>query len=112
MAKKEAKSKTTKKVKKVVEEAPVEVKEFEEAAPIEAIEETPSKPEDMGSAEIEVMNGDPTVVVPVEEAAPVEEDTPSVEIKDIVVEGVEVKEIKNNFRNSFGYLWNGQEVDY
>ncbi|MBO6256284.1 MAG: hypothetical protein J6O49_22000 [Bacteroidaceae bacterium] len=96
MAKKETTKKTTKKStkKKIVEEAPIEVQEFEEAAALEVTEE--AEPENVEVTEIEVMNGDPAVVVPTEEVAPQEE----------------IKPNKNGFRRTFGFIWNGQEMDY
>jgi len=103
MAKKETNKKTTKKStkKKVVEEAPIEVQQFEEAAPVEVTEE--AEPENVEVTQVEVMNGDPTVVVPTEEAeTPVEEETPQEEIKPKT----------NVFKRMFGYIWNGQEMDY
>ena len=111
MAKKETNKKTEKKStkKKVVEEAPIEVQQFEEAAPVEVTEE--AEPENVEVTQVEVMNGDPTVVVPTEEveipveeeeAAPIEEETPQEEIKPKT----------NVFKRMFGYIWNGQEMDY
>ena len=84
------------------------------------------------------MNGDPAVVAPVEEEAPVEVETPQEEqapkvkveapAKPIkpqqaaeeepvpsakkIVRHAENKPKKNTVRRSFGYLWNGQEMDY
>ena len=148
MAKKETtKKKTTKKtVKKLEEQAPIEVQEFEEAASLEVVEETKVEPEDMGSAEVrqeildkikfddavlenlekedekaiegfETMNGDPAVVTPVEEPEPLveepvtEEVTPTEEVYEPVPEE-EIKPKKNVFKRMFGYIWNGQEMDY
>lgn len=111
MAKKETNKKTTKKStkKKVVEEAPIEVQQFEEAALVEVTEE--AEPEN-----VEVMNGDPTVVVPTEEAeTPVEEEAPEEEEAAPVEEETPQEEIKpktNVFKRMFGYIWNGQEMDY
>ena len=103
MAKKETNKKTTKKStkKKVVEETPIEVQQFEEAAPVEVTEE--AEPENVEVTQVEVMNGDPTVVVPTEEVEiPVEEEAPQEEIKPKT----------NVFKRMFGYIWNGQEMDY
>ena len=110
--KKSTTKKTTKKVTKVVEEAPIEVQDFEVAV----------------TEEVEVMNGDPTVIVSVEEPEPTpepieeptteepmilnEEESSVAPIEEPVVEGVETKEIKKKFKSVFGYLWNGQEMDY
>ena len=133
MAKKEATKKTTKKAaKKLEEQAPIEVQEFEEAAALEVVEETA----DMGPAEVEVMNGDPAVVTPVEEPAPpMAVDEPESEDEELpddwgepdAAEPVEVEPVKeeasappqeqirpkrNMFKRVFGYIWNGQEMDY
>lgn len=136
MAKKEATKKTTKKAaKKLEEQAPIEVQEFEEAAALEVVEETKVEPEDMGPAEVEVMNGDPAVVTPVEEPAPpMAVDEPESEDEELpedwgepdAAEPVEVEPVKEEapapqekikpknsvFRRMFGYIWNGQEMDY
>ena len=126
MAKKEATKKTTKKAaKKLEEQAPIEVQEFEEAAALEVVEE----PEDMGPAEIEVMNGDPAVVTPVEEPAPpMAVDEPESDDEELPEEWGEsdaaepeeeapapkeqIKPKKSVFKRMFGYIWNGQEMDY
>ena len=132
MAKKETTKKkaTTKKAtKKLEEQAPIEVQEFEEAAALEVVEETKVEPEDMGPAEVEVINGDPAVVIPVEEpAAPMAVDEPESEDEELpdAAEPVEVEPVKEEtpapqekikpknsvFRRMFGYIWNGQEMDY
>ena len=134
MAKKETTKKktTTKKTsKKVEEQAPIEVQEFEEAASLEVVEPqeevapltTLDEEEEIEGVdetklnemrreyevkeEVEVMNGDPAVVTPVEEAEP--EPTPQ------VVEPISEKEAKARggvFKRMFGYIWNGQEMDY
>lgn len=119
MAKKETtkkattKKKTTK--KKVEAEPKVNVEDFEVAASVDTEVE-------VTEAEVEVMNGDPSVVTPVEEAEPVkEEETPRedsnvevIEIKSETIEESVVEEIKpkNIFKRMFGYIWNGQEMDY
>ena len=126
MAKKEATKKPTKKAaKKLEEQAPIEVQEFEEAAALEVGEE----PEDMGPAEIEVMNGDPAVVTPVEEPAPpMAVDEPESDDEELPEEWGEsdaaepeeeapapkeqIKPKKSVFKRMFGYIWNGQEMDY
>ena len=122
MAKKEIKKKVVNKpTKKIVEETPIEVQEFEEAASLEVVEATAEEPE------VEVVNGDPAVIAPVEEPEPeapaIEEPTTEepviVNESDIeTVQPVEAKvEEKNNrkdnmFKRMFGYIWNGQEMDY
>lgn len=122
MAKKETTKKTTKKStkKKIVEEAPIEVQEFEEAAALEVTEE--AEPENVDVTEIEVMNGDPAVVIPTEEVeaqeeeAPAEEEAaPEVDEPAPVEEAAlreEIKPKKDGFRRTFGFIWNGQEMDY
>jgi hypothetical protein len=128
MAKKETTKKkaTTKKAtKKLEEQAPIEVQEFEEAAALEVVEPQ----EEAAPAEVEVMNGDPAVVTPVEEpAAPMAVDEPESEDEELpdAAEPVEVEPVKEEapapqekikpknsvFRRMFGYIWNGQEMDY
>ena len=118
MAKKETtKKKTTKKdVKKLEEQAPIEVQEFEEAAALEVVEETKVEPENIAPAEVEVMNGDPAVVTPVEEAEPLVEEQEKIEEESVEEETPEpqeeIKPKKNVFKRMFGYIWNGQEMDY
>ena len=63
---------------------------------------------------LEIVNGDPSVIAPVEEVVPVEKEEP---IKfDVVEEKVEKKEEKKKItkRNNqtFGYFWNGQMIDF
>jgi hypothetical protein len=62
------------------------------------------------------MNGDPTVVVPTEEVEiPVEEETPEEEKAAPIEKEAPQEEIKpknNVFKRIFGYIWNGQEMDY
>ena len=126
MAKKETTKKTTKKAaRKLEEQAPIEVQEFEEAAALEVVEPQ----EEAAPAEVEVMNGDPAVVTPVEEpAAPMGVDEPESEDEELpdAAEPVEVEPVKEEtpapqekikpknsvFRRMFGYIWNGQEMDY
>jgi len=47
---------------------------------------------------LEVVNGDPSVIAPVEEKVEKEENT--------------VKKITRKFNQYFGYFWNGQAIDY
>lgn len=120
MAKKETTKKTTKKAaKKLEEQAPIEVQEFEEAAALEVVEPQ----EEAAPAEVEVMNGDPAVVTPVEEpAAPMAVDEPELEDEELpeAAEPEEeapapkeqIKPKKSVFKRMFGYIWNGQEMDY
>lgn len=126
-----AKKETTKKSTKKSESKPkVTVNELEaaveQAAPIEEV--TP----------LEVVNGDPAVVAPVEDAAPVVNDvpysenpvtgelTPAEPLREKQEEPLdaepaqeesqkpeeEIKPKKNVFKKMFGYIWNGQEMDY
>lgn len=83
--------------KKVVK--PVEEKVLNEVV------ETEEKKENL-----EVVNGDPAVLEPVEEAAPIEEK----EDKEKVVEEKEtgVKKIIKKINRSIGYFWNGQMIDF
>lgn len=48
--------------------------------------------------EVEVVNGDPAVIAPKEEVVDKKESG--------------VKKIINKFNQSFGYLWNGQAIDF
>ncbi len=59
---------------------------------------------------LDVVNGDPAVLEPVEEAAPIEEK----EDKEKVVEEKEtgVKKIIKKINRSIGYFWNGQMIDF
>ena len=66
-----------------------------------------------GEDKIYVVNGDPSVLAPVEEpeqeAAPIEEPEPQKE--EIKVE-TPIKKIKNKVNQYFDYLWNGQMIDF
>lgn len=59
---------------------------------------------------LEVVNGDPAVLEPTEEAAPIDEK----EDKEKVVEEKEtgVKKIIKKINRSIGYFWNGQMIDF
>lgn len=105
-----AKNKTTKKVKKAETVQKIDTKpevtqeEFE--APVDPIIEDNTEPT------VEVMNGDPAVLVESEqeiqeEAEPEEEAVP---VEDMIHE--ETNKDPGMFRRMFGYIWNGQEVDY
>jgi len=99
-----AKNKTTKKVKKTETVQKIDTKpevtqeEFE--APVDQIIEDNTEPT------VEVMNGDPAVLVESEQET--QEETEPVE--DMIHE--ETKKDPGMFRRMFGYIWNGQEVDY
>lgn len=58
----------------------------------EAVEENPI--EEVKETVVEVMNGDPAVVAPTEEEKKADNKT------------------INNINKMFGYVWNGQEIDY
>ena len=130
MAKKETTKKTaTKKKVTVKKEEPVVVTQSEPEA-IPTVEDAEKA--------LDIMNGDPAVVAPVEEEAPVEaeipqdEQAPEVKVeapaKEIkpaqpaeeepvpnakkMVHHAENKPKKSVVRRTFGYLWNGQEMDY
>ena len=143
MAKKNTGKKVAKKpiVKKVEEE--VKVEELEQA-----VDETvQAEPEDNATEEVEVMNGDPAVVIPAEEVETFEdepaetfEDEPADE-EPMVDDGPfmedpttgdlvpaeplrekqeeeapapqeKITPKKNVIKRMFGYIWNGQEMDY
>ena len=125
-AKKKATKKATKKDNKVIKEvaesiineskvlSPVEPseEEFEEAAKAAAEEILKQAEENEPIEEVEVMNGDPSVVIPSNE----------IEInKDLTLE-IEKKAFRDTFKElnnenkpkidrSFGYSWNGMEMD-
>jgi len=106
--KKAAEKKVTKPVEKVepivneeafepiVNEDTFETKEYKEIA------EDTIKPTPFSKENLEVMNGDPTVVTPKEEEPKKEEK---------VAEKKENKIIKK-INRAFGYLWNGQAIDF
>lgn len=121
-----AKNKTVKKVtKKSTAKVKEEIKVEELESPV--VEET------VQEEEVEVINGDPSVVIPTEEAE-VFEDEPADEepmVDDQVTEeGVPAEPLRNKqeeeaptlkeeiipkknvIKHLFGYIWNGQEMDY
>jgi hypothetical protein len=116
MAKKNTAKKAAKKIK-AENKANVTVEELESPVVEETVQEEP---------EVEVMNGDPAVVIPTEEVETFE-DEPADE-EPMVDEPVEVEpEVqeeeapaveekitpkKNVIKHMFGYIWNGQEMDY
>ena len=144
MAKKETTKKktTTKKaVKKLEEQAPIEVQEFEEAAALEVVEpqeeaapaevrqeildkikfddavlENLKKEDEKVIEGFETMNGDPAVVTPVEEAEPLVEEQEKIEEEPVEEETPapqeKIKPKNSVFKRMFGYIWNGQEMDY
>lgn len=68
---------------------------------------------------LEVVNGDPSVIAPVEEVVPIEKEEPiefdvveeKVE-KKVVEKKDEKKKITKRNNQSFGYFWNGQMIDF
>ena len=54
---------------------------------------------------VEVMNGDPSVITPIEEPTPVEEPAPIEEPKP-------KEKIMKKISRAFGYFWNGQMIDF
>lgn len=127
-----AKNKTVKKVtKKPTAKVKEEIKVEELESPV--TEETvQAEPEDNATEEVEVINGDPSVVIPTEEVE-VFEDEPADEkpmVDDPVTEeGIPAEPLrgkqeeapalkeeiipkKNVIKHLFGYIWNGQEMDY
>lgn len=147
MAKKETTKKSATKKKVTAKEKEVKVEEleqvFEEAAPIEEPTEEPAPIEEPDTQEpLEVMNGDPSVVTPVEEedssvgddedgpynldpvsgelvpAEPLrekQEEKPTVsndEFRKVFEAKVNSQRTKIKLDRSFGLTWNGQEIDY
>ena len=119
MAKKETtKKKTTPKKKAVAKKEELVVIAQSELEAVPTVEDAEKA--------LEIMNGDPAVVAPVEEEAPVEveeaapveeikaeepaEEEPTPEAKK-TVHHTENKPKRNIVSRVFGYLWNGQEMD-
>ena len=127
--------------KKLEEQAPIEVQEFEEAAALEVVEpqeeaapaevrqeildkikfddavlENLKKEDEKAIEGFETMNGDPAVVTPVEEAEPLVEEQEKIEEESVEDETPapqeKIKPKNSVFRRMFGYIWNGQEMDY
>ena len=104
MPKKEVKNKI---VKDILER--VEVKEEEGIDPmvLNQIDEKNEEVEPTIEKQTETMNGDPSVIIPIEKD----------EIKEIEKEAMKetFKENKRNNKivgNTFGYSWNGVEIDF
>ena len=122
MAKKETTKKTVAKKAKTERKPKTKVEEIEkvaEAPAIEVISEPePIPTENQVEEMIEVMNGDPAVLTdPVTESGTVAEPlrAKQEEEQESVEESAPVEEIKPQksiFRRMFGYIWNGQEMDY
>jgi hypothetical protein len=123
MAKKETTKKAASKKKAATKkkEEPVVITQSE-PEPVPTVEDAEKALENA----FDIMNGDPAVVSPVEEEAPVEveEAAPVEEIKaeepaeeepipeaKKTVHHTENKPKRNIVSRVFGYLWNGQEMD-
>lgn len=68
------------------------------------------------NTKLEVMNGDPSVITPMEEPlvdepAPIEEPTP-VEEPAPIEEPKPKEKIMKKISRAFGYFWNGQMIDF
>jgi (p)ppGpp synthase/HD superfamily hydrolase len=63
------------------------------------------------NTKLEVMNGDPSVITPIDESAPIEEPTP-VEEQAPVEEPEPKEKIMKKISRAFGYFWNGQMIDF
>jgi len=119
MAKKETTKKSTTK-------KPTTKKTISKERETEIQKEAPKEiSEDTDTIDTQVMNGDPSVIVPVEEdATNIVLDAIGETIEKVVVAPVELaKEIANETKkienkiarkinNEFGYSWNGQEIDF
>ena len=132
MAKKETtkKGKPGRKPRAKIEKPVIKETVFEEAAPIEEPTPEPTPVEEPTQPEpvvLDVVNGDPAVVAPVEEK---KEENPF-EVSSLVAEEIVTemrpeeyeaaesvkKKPENNqkpsvIRKILGYFWNGQEMDY
>ena len=115
MTKKETTKKITKKVtKKVTTKAKTNKK------PEITQEELEQPVNETVEPEVEIMNGDPSVVTPVEEEPVTDDLTPGEPLEEIDNKEqeekkepqVETKPKKNVIKRLFGYIWNGQEMDY
>ena len=129
MAKKNTAKKAAKKIK-AENKVNVTVEELESPVVEETVEEEP---------EVEVMNGDPAVVIPTEEVETFEDEpadeepmvddgpfmedpvtgdlTPAEPLREKQEEEAPAVEEKitpkkNVIKRMFGYIWNGQEMDY
>lgn len=129
MAKKNTAKKAAKKIK-AENKVNVTVEELESPVVEETVEEEP---------EVEVMNGDPAVVIPAEEVETFEDEpadeepmvddgpfmedpvtgdlTPAEPLREKQEEETpapqeKITPKKNVIKHMFGYIWNGQEMDY
>ena len=91
VAKKDTAKKSTNKKAKKIEKVVEEVNEdFNNLSDFKKVE--PYK-------KVEVMNGDPSVITPIDESAPIEEPKPK-------------EKIMKKISRAFGYFWNGQMIDF
>jgi hypothetical protein len=66
---------------------------------------------------VEVMNGDPSVITPIEEPlidepAPIEEEEPLIDEPAPIEEPKPKEKIMKKISRAFGYFWNGQMIDF
>jgi len=62
-------------------------------------------------SKVEAMNGDPSVITPIDEPTPIEEPTP-VEEPAPIEEPKPKEKIMKKISRAFGYFWNGQMIDF
>jgi hypothetical protein len=106
MAKKNTAKKAAKKIK-AENKVNVTVEELESPVVEETVEAEP---------EVEVMNGDPAVVIPTEEVETFEgepaDEEPEAQEEEAPAPQEKITPKKNVIKRMFGYIWNGQEMDY
>ena len=106
MAKKNTAKKAAKKIK-AENKVNVTVEELESPVVEETVEAEP---------EVEVMNGDPAVVIPTEEVETFEDEPadeePEAQEEEAPAPQEKITPKKNVIKRMFGYIWNGQEMDY
>jgi hypothetical protein len=82
----------------------------------DAVLENLEKEDEKAIEGFETMNGDPAVVTPVEETEPLVEEQEKIEEESVEEETPapqeKIKPKNSVFRRMFGYIWNGQEMDY
>ena len=101
---KKSTNKKAKKIEKVVEEVNEDLNNLSDFKKVEPYKK------------VEVMNGDPSVITPIEEPlidepAPIEEPTP-VEEPAPIEEPKPKEKIMKKISRAFGYFWNGQMIDF
>ena len=106
MAKKNTAKKAAKKIK-AENKVNVTVEELESPVVEETVEAEP---------EVEMMNGDPAVVIPTEEVETFEDEPaeaePEAQEEEAPAPQEKITPKKNVIKRMFGYIWNGQEMDY